>query len=117
MMPKLPPPLENPYQVLHLERGATPEEVKRAYFTLVRQSPPETHPEEFKRIRAAYDRLRTPEKRRETELFLVKLEEQEVDFSLLPSQPPSLDREQIITDLLRLEAERLWERLRADLEV
>ena len=112
-MEKRAPLLDNPYQVLHLERGARPEEVKKAYFKLVRQYPPETHPEEFKRIRAAYDKLRSPEKRRETDLFLFKFDERGIDVNLLPSQPPSPNRERIITDLLRLEAERLWEELRA----
>ena len=51
------------YEALELSPGAPPEEVKRAYFRLLRQYSPETHPEEFKRIRQAYDVLkdRTPE--------------------------------------------------------
>lgn len=51
------------YKALELAPGATPEEVKRAYFRLLRQYRPETHPEEFKRIRQAYEALKdgTPE--------------------------------------------------------
>lgn len=116
-MEKRPPLLDNPYQVLHLERDARPEEVKKAYFKLVRQYPPETHPEEFKQIRAAYDKLRSPEKKRETDLLLFKFDERRIDLNLLPSKPPSPDRQRIITDLLRLEAERLWEELRAKLAI
>ena len=57
----------------------------------------------------------SPEKRQETDLFLFKFDESEIDLNLLPSQPPSPERDRIIIDLLRLEAERLWEELRARL--
>jgi len=60
----------DPYAVLGLVRGASPREVKRAYFDLVRQYPPEEHADTFKIIRAAYERLRTPEVQAETNLFL-----------------------------------------------
>ncbi|MBI5293184.1 MAG: J domain-containing protein [Chloroflexi bacterium] len=63
------PPLD-PYAVLGLSQGttATLDEIKQAYFTLVRAYPPEREPEAFKRIRAAYDRLKTPEKKLETDM-------------------------------------------------
>lgn len=54
----------NPYEVLGVERTAEAREVKRAYFTKVREFPPETHPEEFQRIRAAYELLSDAEARR-----------------------------------------------------
>lgn len=60
----------DPYAVLGLIRGASPREVKRAYFDLVRQYSPEEHPEAFKLIRAAYEKLRTTEAKEETDLFL-----------------------------------------------
>ena len=60
----------DPYAVLGLMRGATPREIKRAYFDLVRQYPPEQHPDTFKLIRAAYEKLRTVDARAETDLFL-----------------------------------------------
>ena len=53
-------PAPNHYQRLGLERGADERAVKKAYFTLVRQFPPETHPDEFKEIRAAYETLSDP---------------------------------------------------------
>ena len=59
---------ENPYAVLGVGRTATNEEIKQAYFAQVRQHPPEREPAAFKRIRAAYDRLRTPERRVEADL-------------------------------------------------
>ena len=60
----------DPYAVLGLDRRATPEEIKRAYFELVRQYSPETNPEAFKQIRAAYEKLNSAENKTETDLFL-----------------------------------------------
>jgi len=60
----------DPYAVLGLERRATLSEVKRAYFNLVRQHSPETNPEAFKLLRAAYEKLNSPENKTETDLFL-----------------------------------------------
>jgi curved DNA-binding protein CbpA len=63
--------LVDPYQVLGLPRQATPEDIKKAYFAQVREHPPETDPDQFKVIRAAYDALRTPEAKSATDLFLL----------------------------------------------
>jgi len=63
--------LSDPYQVLDLPRTATDAEIKKAYFDKVRLFPPEREPEAFKKIRAAYDALRTPEARAGTDLFLL----------------------------------------------
>jgi len=60
----------DPYAVLGLVRGAAPREIKRAYFDMVRQYPPEEHPDAFKLIRAAYEKLRAPGVKAETDLFL-----------------------------------------------
>jgi curved DNA-binding protein CbpA len=60
----------DPYAVLGLERRAALNEVKRAYFDLVRQYSPETNPEAFKLIRAAYEKLNSAESKSETDLFL-----------------------------------------------
>lgn len=60
----------DPYAVLGLTRGASPRQIKRAYFDLVRDYSPENRPEAFKVIRAAYERLRKADVREETDLFL-----------------------------------------------
>jgi len=60
----------DPYAVLGLERRASLSEVKRAYFNLVRQYSPETNPEAFKLIRAAYEKLNSADSKTETDLFL-----------------------------------------------
>jgi len=60
----------DPYAVLGLPRRTSSRKVKRAYFNLVRQYPPETHADEFKLVRAAYEKLQTKEAKAETDLFL-----------------------------------------------
>lgn len=62
----------NPYSVLGLKRGASHQEIRRAYFRQVREHPPETDPEGFKAIRAAYEQLRSVEQRAETDLYLLQ---------------------------------------------
>jgi curved DNA-binding protein CbpA len=64
--------INDPYQVLGLPREATAVEIKRAYFALVKQHPPESDAEGFQRVRAAYDALRTPELRAETDRQLIQ---------------------------------------------
>jgi len=51
------------YAVLEIEPEASPEEIKRAYYRQVRKHPPETDPEKFKAIRAAYETLSNPKAR------------------------------------------------------
>jgi curved DNA-binding protein CbpA len=53
-------PIQNHYKVLRIERTADERAVKKAYFTLIREFPPDTHPEEFKSIREAYEVLSDP---------------------------------------------------------
>lgn len=62
----------DPYAVLGLSRRASKREIKQAYFKLVRQYPPETHGDFFKRIRAAYEKLQSEETKAETDLFLFR---------------------------------------------
>jgi len=51
------------YKTLGIESTADARQIKRAYFDLVKQYPPERFPEKFKEIRAAYDALSDEEKR------------------------------------------------------
>ncbi|MCW3099314.1 MAG: heat shock protein DnaJ domain protein [Chthonomonadaceae bacterium] len=59
----------DPYAVLGISSSASAEESKQAYCTQVRAHPPERDPAAFKQIRAAYDQLKTPEKRLETDML------------------------------------------------
>jgi curved DNA-binding protein CbpA len=53
------------YERLEVARTASREEIKHAYLRLVRRYPPERAPEEFKRIREAYETLSDPRTRHE----------------------------------------------------
>lgn len=66
----------DPYQVLGLSPAADQIEIKQAYFTLIRRHPPENDPEKFKIIRAAYEKIKSAQRRQETDIFL-------------PQSPPS----------------------------
>jgi curved DNA-binding protein CbpA len=65
-------PYSDPYEVLGIPRAAAAAAVKQAYFALVRAHPPERDPAMFKRIRAAYERLRDPAARAETDMTLLE---------------------------------------------
>lgn len=47
----------NYYERLGVDKAAGAQQIKRAYYTLVKQFPPERFPEEYKSLRAAYDTL------------------------------------------------------------
>ncbi len=72
--------VDDPYGVLGLQPGATSEQVRQAYFQMVRVHTPEAHPVEFKRVRAAYEKLRSPRDR--AELALLTFDESVVDVDL-----------------------------------
>ena len=59
----------NPFDVLGIDETASSDEIKKAYFQMVRQFSPEKHAEQFKRIREAYDLLKEPSLRLEAEVF------------------------------------------------
>jgi curved DNA-binding protein CbpA len=89
----------DPYALLGLTPAATPAEIKQAYFTQVRAHPPERDPEAFKQIRAAYERLRTPEKKFETDMLRLEpwpepelLTPAPLDFSVSPADVISAAR-------------------------
>ena len=62
-------PPDDPYAELGLDPSFSDAEIRRAYFAQVRGAGPEKDPGRFKRIRAAYERLSTPERRFETDLL------------------------------------------------
>jgi curved DNA-binding protein CbpA len=96
----------DPYAVLGLPRQASEREIKRAYIELVRQYSPETDPAAFKLVRAAYEKLHTPETRADTDLLLFQ--------PPAPWQPRKRRRKYDLT----LDAAEIWLLLgeRSDLE-
>ena len=69
---RMPADVSDPYVVLGLERGTSQDQVRQAYFAMVREHPPEKDPQAFKAIRAAYEQLDTAETQAETDLFLLQ---------------------------------------------
>jgi curved DNA-binding protein CbpA len=50
--------MADPYEVLGIPPDADDEAIRRRYLQLVREFPPERHPEKFAEIRRAYDDLK-----------------------------------------------------------
>jgi curved DNA-binding protein CbpA len=55
--------MADPYDIMGVSPQADEATVRRRYLELVRQFPPEKHPQQFAEIREAYDALRDPETR------------------------------------------------------
>jgi len=73
----------DPYRVLGLTPAASQVDIKRTYFSLIRQYPPETEAEKFKIIRGAYEKLKDVKRRAETDIFRPQPPP--------PWQPPAVD--------------------------
>ncbi len=61
--------MKTPFEILNVPEDADDRQIKDAYLQAVRQFPPEHHPEQFKRIRQAYERIATEEDRLRFLLF------------------------------------------------
>ncbi len=76
------------YGILGIQPDATPAEVRQAYLRKVREHPPERDPEGFKRVREAYETLRSPRKRAELALMELRRGPAEFDLDRLHETPP-----------------------------
>ena len=61
--------MSDAYQVLGLPADSDDEAIRRRYLELVRQFPPEKHPEKFAAVRQAYEELRDLDTRLSHQLF------------------------------------------------
>lgn len=58
-----------PFEILDIEESADDEQIKKAYLAKVRQHPPERDPEGFRRVRAAYEAIKSRKARMAYRLF------------------------------------------------
>jgi curved DNA-binding protein CbpA len=61
----------DPIEVLGISQNATDEQIRAAYLLKVREHPPDRAPEQFEKIRDAYEILRDPRRRVRHRLFSV----------------------------------------------
>ncbi len=54
------PVSDDPFEVLGVPKDVADKDLKKRYYALLRQYPPETHPDEFNRVQRAYDDLKDP---------------------------------------------------------
>ncbi len=87
---------QDPYAVLGVAPTATAAEIKKAYFQLVRDYPPEKDSANFKRIRAAYEKVRDPEKRLESDMHRLNVWPQASQKRRLPQIDLSLQPDDIL---------------------
>ncbi len=77
----------DPREILGISPTATEEDVRAAYLLKVKQYPPDQSPEQFERIRDAYDALRDP--RRRARHLLLSVDPGAPLTSLLADHPKS----------------------------
>ncbi|HML44154.1 MAG TPA: DnaJ domain-containing protein, partial [Hyphomicrobium zavarzinii] len=61
---------DDPYEILGVPRGATDDQIRRAYLKLVKELHPDVNPsktaeERFKKVTAAHDIVGDPDRRRQ----------------------------------------------------
>lgn len=74
-------PQSDPYQVLGIQPEAGDAEIRAAYLRKVKEFPPERAPQEFEKVRDAYETLRDP--RRRTRQLLLSVDPKQPLVSLL----------------------------------
>ncbi|MEQ8822595.1 MAG: tetratricopeptide repeat protein [Sumerlaeia bacterium] len=77
---------QNAYSVLGLKKGASDQQIKSAYFELVKKYDPEKHTDRFMVIKGAYDKLKDPKKRAAEDLRTYNVTSGE--FLFLPEEKP-----------------------------
>jgi curved DNA-binding protein CbpA len=63
--------MNDPFEVLGLAPDALDDQIRNRYLQLVREFPPDRAPQRFAEIRAAYDELRDPTRRLESQVLSI----------------------------------------------
>lgn len=61
--------MKTPFDILGVTENASDEAIKKAYLQKVRQYPPERSPEQFQRIRGAFEAIQNLQQRLKYQLF------------------------------------------------
>ncbi|RKZ37949.1 MAG: molecular chaperone DnaJ [Gammaproteobacteria bacterium] len=61
--------MKTPFDILDINEDASDKAIKKAYLQKVRQYPPERAPEQFQRIRAAFEAIMNRQQRLKYQLF------------------------------------------------
>ena len=95
--------MKTPYEILGISEDCNDETVKQGYLLMVKRFPPERFPEDFQRIRAAYEKIKTKKDRATLELFDMTLPEpEELIRELTKVSGKNRPDEQTLQELLAL---------------
>ncbi|WP_446010831.1 J domain-containing protein [Candidatus Electrothrix sp.] len=95
--------MKTPYEILGISKDCNDETVKQGYLLMVKQFSPERFPEDFQRIRHAYEKIKTKKDRAALELFDKTLPEpEELIRELSKVSTKNRPDEQTLQELLAL---------------
>ena len=95
------PAEKNPYAILNLQKGASDQEIKKAYFEMVKRYDPEKHTEQFMVIQNAYKRLKDNVGRAREDIYIYNHVKGE--FVLTTEEREGLPIEELKNEINKLE--------------
>ena len=100
--------MKTPYEILGISEKCNDKTVKQGYLLMVKQFPPERFPEDFQRIRHAYEKIKTEKDRAALELFDRTLPEpEEMIQELSKVSTKNRPDEQTLQELLALGVQQM----------
>jgi len=90
------------YEQLGIEQTAPAQEIKRAYFRLIRQFTPEKDPEAFMRLRQAYETLSDQTRRTAYDASLSRFADTSGEVTSVIMQAEQLDAKGLLADAVNL---------------
>ena len=95
--------MKTPYEILGISEDCNNDTVKKGYLGMVKQFPPERFPDDFQRIRNAYEKIKTEKDRVALELFDKTLPDpKELIRELKRFSPENRPDEQTLQELLAI---------------